>query len=235
MTDTDQHIEQLRAEAAARRQSIATDLELMGDRVSPSRIAERRKARMRERMHGVRNTVFGSSERPSRAQAAYGYPQTYGETSPRTSGEMYSPSSGQLPSSGGDGSPSLGDKAGNAVSTLKDAAPDSLGAATEGSPLAAGLVGFGIGMLAATLLPSSPDEQRAASKLQSSLDDAGRALGQTGKEAVENVKPEVQQAVEDVKGSAQDSVETVKSQAQSQVESVKDTAQSKTEEVRSQA
>ena len=60
---TDQHIDQLRAEAAAHRQSIATDLELMGDRVSPSRIAERRKARLRERANRVRNTVFGSSDR----------------------------------------------------------------------------------------------------------------------------------------------------------------------------
>jgi gas vesicle protein len=234
MTDTDQHIEQLRAEAAARRQSIATDLELMGDRVSPSRIAERRKARMRERMQGVRNTVFGVSERPSRTHAAYGYPQTYGESYPRTSGEMYSSTSGSLPSSG-DSSSSLADKAGGAVSTLKEHAPDSLGAATEGNPLAAGIVGFGIGMLAATLLPSSPDEQRAARKLQPKLEDAGRALGQTGKEAAEHVKPEVQQAVEDVKGSAQESVQNVKSEAQSKVESVKDTAQTKTEEVRSQA
>lgn len=233
MTDTDQHIEQLRAEAAARRQSIATDLELMGDRVSPARIAERRKARMRERMHGVRNTVFGVSERPSRTQAAYGYPQTYGDPYPQGTGSYGT--SGQLPSSGDGSSSSLTDKAGNAVAAVKDAAPDSLGAATEGSPLAAAVVGFGIGMLAATILPSSPDEQRAANKLQSSLEDAGRALGQTGKEAVENVKPDVQQAVSDVKDSAKDSVETVKSEAQSKVESVKDTAQAKTEEVRSQA
>ncbi|MFP5320974.1 MAG: DUF3618 domain-containing protein [Acidimicrobiia bacterium] len=228
MSDTDQHIERLRAEAAAQRQSIATDLELMGDRVSPSRIAERRKARVRERVQGVRNSVFGTSQRPRRTAAAYGYPQTYGD--PAATSAQWAPEGSS--SSGGS---SLSDRAGGAVESVRQHTPDSLGEATEGNPLGAAVVGFGIGILAATLLPSSPDEQRAADRLQGKLEDAGRELGRTGKEAVEHVKPDAQQAVADVKDSAKDSVENVKSDAQSHAQDVKDTAQSKTDEVRSQA
>lgn len=224
---TDQHIEQLRAEAAAHRQSIATDLELMGDRVSPSRIAERRKARLRERVYGMRNTVFGSSER-ARATGGLGYQQAYGAPTP-AAGQLY-PS--QSDSSGGQ---SVSDRASGALDSVKEHTPDSLGEVTEGNPLAAAVVGFGIGMLAASLLPSSPDEQRAANRLQGKLEDTAAELGRTGKEAVENVKPDAQQAVQDVKDSAKDSVESVKSDTQSAAESVKGTAQTKTEEVRSQA
>ncbi len=222
---TDQNIDQLRAEAAAHRQSIATDRELMGDRVSPSRIAERRKARLRERVYGVRNSVFGSSERSSRSSASY---DDYAYGTPASSAQWQSGGSS-------DGSSSVGDRASGALDAVKERTPDSLGAVTEGSPFGAAIVGFGIGMLAATVLPSSPDEQRAARKLQPHLEGTAAALGQTGKEAVEHVKPEAQQAVADVKDSAKDSVESVKSDAQSAAGSVKETAQSKTDEVRSQA
>lgn len=221
---SDQHIEQLRAEAAAHRQSIATDLELMGDRVSPGRIAERRKARLRERVYGVRNTVFGSSERP-RPSSTYVYGQGHAATTPPT---------GQYQEGGTDSGSSVSDRAGGAVHAVKEHTPDSLGEVTEGSPLAAAVVGFGIGMLAATILPSSPDEQRAARRLQGRLDGAGAELGRTGKEAVEHVKPEAQQAVQDVKDSAKESVDSVKSDAQTKADSVKQTAQTKSDEVRSQ-
>jgi gas vesicle protein len=222
---TDQNIEQLRAEAAAHRQSIATDLELMGDRVSPSRIAERRKAQLRERVTGFRNTIFGTSDRP-RSPRAVGYGQAYG--APTSIGQ---PQYGEY----GDEGQSLSDRAGGAIDSVKDHTPDSLGQVTEGNPLGAAVVGFGIGILAASLLPSSPDEQRVANKLQGTLEDTAADLGRSGKEAVDNIKPEAQQAVEDVKESAKDSVESVKSDAQSKAEDVKDTAQTKTDEVRSQA
>lgn len=228
---TDQHIEQLRSEAAAHRQSIATDLELMGDRVSPGRIAERRKAKIRERVSGLRNTVFGTSER-SRTTGSYSsYAQATASPGGSYQGQPY-----QGPSRQGDGDgQSLSDRAGGAMDAVREHTPDSLGEVTEGNPFGAAVVGFGIGMLAASLLPSSPDEQRAANRLQGTLEDGAAELGRTGKEAVDHVKPEAQQAVEDVKESARDSVESVKSDAQSKAESVKDTAEHKTDEVRSQA
>ncbi|HEX4901923.1 MAG TPA: DUF3618 domain-containing protein [Acidimicrobiales bacterium] len=222
---SDQNIEQLRAEAAMRRQAIATDLELVGDRVSPTRIAERQKAQLRQRVHGVRNSVFGTPDRHrgvGTAHRAYGSPTT-------------EPIGWQDRDTGDAGGGSLGDRASGAVQTLKEAAPSSLGEATEGNPLGAAIVGFGIGMLAATLLPSSPDEQRAAQRIQGRLEEAGSAVGRTGKEAVEHVKPEAQHAVEDLKESAKESADALKSQVQSKADDVKQTAQAKTDEVRTQA
>jgi len=228
---SDQNIDQLRAEAAMRRQAIATDLELMGDRVSPTRIAERRKAAFRQRVHGVRNSVFGTSDRHRMAGAqtaneAYGYPTGYDTPTYAT---------GTSTSGGQDGGSSITDKASSAVDTIKQAAPSSLGEATEGNPFGAAVIGFGIGMLAASLLPSSPDEQRAARKLQGHLEQAGTQLGTTAKEAVQNVAPEAQQAVQDLKDSAKESVESVKSEAQTKAEDVKGTAQEQAQAVKAQA
>ena len=240
----DQNIDQLRAEAAQRRQAIATDLELMGDRVSPTRIAERRRAALRQRMHGVRNTVFGTSDRHRMVGAheashayptgAYGYPT--GDPMPPISPGADGHSSGGH-SSGDDssGGSSLTDRAGNAVDMVKEHTPGSLGEATEGNPFAAAVIGFGVGMLAATLLPSSPDEQRAARRLQGTLDQAGAQVGRTGKEAIDNVKPEAEHAVHDLKGSASEAVESVKGEAQSKVEEVKGTAQEKAQDVKGTA
>jgi gas vesicle protein len=225
----DQNLEQLRAEAAQRRQAIATDLELMGDRVSPNRIAERRKAAFRQRIHGVRNTVFGTSDRhrvgAHEASHAFGYP---------VSTPMPSATPGASDHDGGGGS-SLSDRAGNAVEMVKEHTPSSLGEATEGNPFAAAVIGFGVGMLAGTLLPSSPDEQRAARRLQGTLEDAGAQVGRTGKEALEHVKPEAQHAVQDLKATATEAVEAVKDEAQSKVDDVKGTAQEKAQDVKGTA
>ena len=221
----EQDIERLRAEAAMQRQAIATDLELMGDRVSPARIAERRKAQFRSRIQGARNSVFGSSDKTRPSYQAY--QQAYEPSFPRES-------SGQWSDGDTDGGQSLSDRAGSAFEAAKDRAPDSLTEVAEGNPVAAGVIGFGIGLLAATLIPSTRDEQRAADRLQGHLDEAATGLGRTGREAVENVKPQAQEAVKDVSESAKESVQAVKEDAQSGVDSVKGTAQDKAEEVRSQ-
>jgi gas vesicle protein len=221
----DRDIERLRAEAAMQRQAIATDLELMGDRVSPARIAERRKAQFRNRIQGARDSVFGTSDKTRPSYQAYqqAYEPSY---PPRESSGQWDQDS--------DSGQSLGDRASGALEAAKERTPDSLGEVTEGNPIAAGVIGFGVGLLAATLIPSSRDEQRAANKLQSHLDDAATGLGRTGREAVENVKPQAQEAVQDLTQSAKESVQAVKDDAQSSVESVKATAQDKAEEVRSQ-
>ena len=62
-----------------------------------------------------------------------------------------------------------GDKLSSAHSSVSDAvseAPDQLRSRTAGNPLAAGLIAFGIGWLAGSLLPASAPEQQAANKVK---------------------------------------------------------------------
>lgn len=198
---TDQTISELRQEADARRDAIARDVDLVTDRVDPSRIADRQKAKLSQRVSGLRDTVFGTSDRN------------------RTTGS--------------DSNQSMGDKASDALQQAKDAAPDSVGEFTEGNPLAAGLIGLGVGLLAATLIPETREERQVAERAQDSIDTAAKQLAQSGQQAAEAIKPAAEGAVAEVKASAQDSVESVKGDAKDAADTVKGTAQSKADDVRS--
>ncbi len=205
---TDQSISDLRNEADARRDAIARDVELVTDRVAPGRIADRQKARFGQRVSGLRDSVFGTSDR-TRTRTI--------ETNPAD----------------GDDSGSIGDKASNAVQQAKDAAPDSVQDFAEGNPMAAGLIGLGVGLLAATLIPTTPEEQKVADRAQDSIDAAAKQIAQSGQQAAEAVKPAAESAAADVKASAQDSVASVKGDAKSAADDVKGEAQSKAHDVKS--
>lgn len=54
--------EELRGELAVERASIGADLEAIGDRVSPGRIVQRRRAATRQRFDGLRERIMGTAE-----------------------------------------------------------------------------------------------------------------------------------------------------------------------------
>ncbi|HXH57669.1 DUF3618 domain-containing protein, partial [Iamia sp.] len=129
----------LRAEAERQRQAIATDLEMVGDRVSPGRMAERRKAAVRGRFTDVRTRVMGAVPSPD-------------------------------PGEGPGLTDRASDRASSAASTLGQT-PQKATEATQGNPLGAGLVAFGAGLLAATLLPESDKERQLAERVQPRVDE----------------------------------------------------------------
>ena len=99
----------------------------------------------------------------------------------------------------------------------------------QGSPLAAGLVAFGAGVVLASMLPASRMEAEAAHRVvetakehQDVLEDAKSA----GQEIVQNLKDNASDAAHQVKDSAQESAQTVKQEGQSSAQSVKDQASS---------
>lgn len=200
----EQEIEQLRDDAARQRQAIAQDFENVGDRVSPGRIAERRRAVIVQRVGKLRNSVFGTPD-------------------PRGQAARRPPSDGRSSRESDDGS--LQDKADGAIDSLKDRTPDSATDFAQGNPMAAGLIGLGIGLLAATLLPESREEQRIADEAQGTLDSLAEDLAASGREAADNLKPAAQEAAQQVKESARDSAESVKGEAKTAAQDVKDEAE----------
>ena len=199
----DQDLDQLRQDAERQREAIATDLEYVGDRVSPGRIVERRRAAVVSRFQGARSSVFGSPD------------ASRGRSSDR-----------------GDGS-SVKDQAGDAMDRVKEKTPDSMADFAEGNPLAAGLIGVGVGLLVATLIPGTPEEQKMADQAQGKIDDVAGELGRSGREAAENVKPAAQEAAQNVKASAQDSAQTVQSDTKAAAQDVKDSAQDQRDQIQS--
>ena len=197
-------IESLRNEADQRREAIARDVELVTDRVDPSRIADRQKAKINQRWGAARDRVFGSSD--------------------RTRNEFPPPSGDRQAQS--DGGTSITDRASGALDSAKEKTPDSVGEFTEGNPLAAGIIGLGVGLLAASLIPSTREEQRMADKVQDRIDDAATEIARSGQQAAENVQPQAVDAVAKVKESAQDSAKNVQGDAKSAATDVADEAKS---------
>lgn len=135
---------------------------------------------------------------------------------------------GSIHSDGGDsGSESKLSSAQSAVT----GAPAQLGAQARGNPMAAGLIAFGVGLLAGSLLPTSSAEQQAATKVK---DAATPVLSDAAKQVSDNLKEPAQQAVEAVKGTATDAASTVKDEGTSAAADVKSQAQDAKETVQQQ-
>lgn len=98
--------------------------------------------------------------------------------------------------------------------------PDVAGT-TKGSPLAAGLVAFGAGLLAAAVFPAT---RREAEVAQAAREKAEPVLQEAGKEIAADVQSKAQEAAEQVKTVATESAEQVKQAATTATEHTKEAA-----------
>jgi gas vesicle protein len=114
------------------------------------------------------------------------------------------------------------------ATTMGDAvtgAPHAVARKAQGSPVAAGLIAFGAGLLVSSLLPASRVEQQAAEKVKDTAQPMVDDLTDTAKEVAGNLKEPTQQALEEVKSTATDAAATVKDEASSAADDVKSQAQ----------
>ena len=130
------------------------------------------------------------------------------------------------------------DRAKGAVGSVKEkvmgstdtatSAPSVARQKTQGNPLAAGLIAFGVGWLASSLIPASQQEQQAASAVKDKASEHSDTLTAPLKEAASNAKDNLQ-------GPAEDAVQSVKSTATDAAATVKDEASSAKDDVAGQA
>lgn len=113
-------------------------------------------------------------------------------------------------------------RAGEAVQHVPDRARET----TRGNPLAAGMVAFGVGALAGTLLPVTAPEQRAAARLRDEFEEPVREeLQHAGQEVADHLREEVRDAGQQVKQTAQEAVDTTSQDARESAGDVRDHAQ----------
>src|SRR5690606_33954663 len=102
--------------------------------------------------------------------------------------------------------------------------PGNVAQGTQGNPLAAGLIAFGVGWLLSTLVPATETERHAAEavkeKAQPLLDEAQ----EMAKSVAADLKEPAEEAVQHVKDAAQDSAEHLKEEGTAAAGDVKDTA-----------
>lgn len=115
------------------------------------------------------------------------------------------------------------DAVGGAADTVGDV-PRKAARATEGNPIAAGLIAFGVGMLVASLIPASRQEQQLAEQAKEAaapiLDEAKDValesadhLREPARDAAESVKERAAEAVDTVKAEGADAASTVQADA----------------------
>ena len=154
-----QSAEQLRREIEYTRGDLGETLDAIGDRLSPGRMMERRKNRMRSGLQTVRERVMG----------------TVSDTGSSVAGAVADTAGG------------VADAAGGAVSTLKET-PDTVRQQTQGNPLAAGAIAMGVGVLLATVFPATEKERRAADQLMDKAEPLTAELKQAGREIAEHIE-----------------------------------------------
>jgi hypothetical protein len=197
-----QSTSEVRDDIEQTRERMSDTIDAIADRTSPARIADRQRRRLRDGMHRLRETVMGSAE------GAY--------------------------SSAASGVQGLAESAQHGVSTAADQlghAPEMVKRQTQGSPLAAGLIAFGAGALAAAVIPSTRRERQAAARLQQEAEPAIEQLKHVGGQMADDVKGAARQAVEEVKSTAQESAHTVAEEAKGAADQVREQAAGSTERV----
>jgi gas vesicle protein len=101
----------------------------------------------------------------------------------------------------------------------------------EGNPLAVGLIAFGVGLAAASLIPASSREKELATAAKEQAQPLMDEVAGVAKDVAANLNQPVHEAATAVKDRAAEAVETVKEEASGAAETVKDRAQTARENV----
>jgi hypothetical protein len=173
-------------------------LEAIGDRLSPERMIERRRAAMGQRLHRIKDSVMGSP----------GYVE---------------PISRRV-SEGASGAAHAASGAVHSATDTVQQAPQLLADQTRGNPIAVGLVAFGAGALLATVMPTSRTEQRLIEEAKPELTGAAEELKGAAREVASDAKTRASEAVGEVKAAGGDASTRVQEQAKESSGSVRDAA-----------
>src|SRR5215204_4985837 len=192
------------------RRELSYDVDALNEKVNPARVMDRRVTAAKGRMTNLKEKVMGTAH----------------DTTSSAQG-MASNAAGSVQSA-----------ASTAVGAVQQA-PDAVVRQTQGNPLAAGLIAFGVGWLVSSLLPASEKEKQLAQQAESAVREHKDTLLEPAKQAAqeigEQLKPAAQEAVESVKATAQDAAATVKEEGKSAAQDVQGQAQQSKQTVQSKS
>jgi ElaB/YqjD/DUF883 family membrane-anchored ribosome-binding protein len=89
-------------------------------------------------------------------------------------------------------------------------APRRVASATQGNPVAVGLIAFGVGWLLSSLVPASRPERDMADKLETAAAPLVDEVKAVAKESADNLREPAREAVDAVKERAAEAMDTVK-------------------------
>ena len=217
MTSSDPEV--IRRQIEDTRRELSYDVDALNEKVNPARVVDRRMTAAKGRVARVKEKVMGSAH----------------DTSYRSRGAA-SNASGSVQDAASSAADSVQNAASTAAETVQQT-PDMIVRQTQGNPLAAGLIAFGVGWLVSSLLPATEKERQLAQQAETAVRENKDALLAPAKQAAQEIgdelKPAAQQAAQEVKATAQDAAQTVKDEGQSAAQDVKGQAQESKQTVQS--
>ena len=213
--------DQIRADIERTRAELSENVDALSDKVSPSAAVDRRKQKLRSSFASVKDRVMGTTheKKESLVGTAHGAKESVGSG---VGSAVQGVGSGVSSAAHGVGSGVS--SAASGVSNAAQELPATVRRQTEGNPLAAGLIAFGAGWLAASLLPASEREKQAAAAVK----DQAMPLVEGAKGIASDVAGELRQP-------AQDAVQAVKDRAAEAASSLKDEGASEAQGIKEDA
>ena len=231
-TPTSNDPDVIRRQIEETRRELSYDVDALNEKVNPARVVDRRVTAAKGRLSRAKEKVMGTAH-DTTSTAQYHAQSAVGSVQGAASN-----AAGSVQSAASSAADSVQGAASQAAHAVQQA-PDTIVRQTQGNPLAAGLIAFGVGWLVSSLLPATQKEQQLAQQAESALRENKDALLAPAKQAAqeigEELKPVAQHAVEEVKSTATDAAQTVKQEGQSAAQDVQGQAQQSKETVQSQA
>jgi hypothetical protein len=220
-TPTSNDPDVIRRQIEETRRELSYDVDALNEKVNPARVVDRRVTAAKGRISRAKEKVMGTAH-DTTSTAQYHAQSAAGSVQGAAS-------------SAADSVQGAAQSAAHAVQQ----APDQIVRQTQGNPLAAGVIAFGVGWLISSLLPASQKEQQLAQQAETAFRDNKDALlapaKQMAQEIGEELKPAAQHAVEEVRSTATDAAQTVKQEGQSAAQDVQGQAQQSKQTVQSQS
>ncbi|MEP7179744.1 MAG: DUF3618 domain-containing protein [Pseudonocardiales bacterium] len=195
------------------RASLSADVNRLNEKVSPARVVGRRVDRIKGTATSVKERVMGSPDE------GYGL---------RSAGDSVSTGATSAKDSVSSAVSSVGDAASSAVSSVGDAAsaaPQTVRRQTQGNPMAAGVIAFGVGWLLSSLPPATQREQDVAGMAEDKAKELAEPLKEKAQEMAGNLHEPLQHSVEQVKSTAAEGAQQTAEQAKSAAADVKEPLQ----------
>jgi hypothetical protein len=221
--------DEIRADIERTRATLSDDVDNLAESVKPKSVARRQVDKVKDAVGGVKDRVMGSDEDDYSSSTVGGKASAAKDA---VADKAYA-TKDAVADKAYAAKDTVSEKASEASEAVREA-PATVKRKTQGNPLAAGVIAFGLGMLVSSLIPSSEKERQAVSQLQENLEPVKQKATEVARDMGESLKPAAQEAAESVKGTAQEGVESVKQEGQSAAQDVKGQAKGSKETVQQQ-
>jgi hypothetical protein len=221
--------DEIRADIERTRATLSDDVDDLAESVKPKSVARRQVDKVKDAVGGVKDRVMGSDEDDYSSSTVGGKASAAKDA---VADKAYA-TKDAVADKAYAAKDTVSEKASEASEAVREA-PATVKRKTQGNPLAAGVIAFGLGMLVSSLIPSSEKERQAVSQLQENLEPVKQKATEVARDMGESLKPAAQEAAESVKGTAQEGVESVKQEGQSAAQDVKDQTKGSKETVQQQ-